>query len=213
MVSEFENVPVYKPSFIVRMKTNNYGSQNSWKITNQWDDVVYSRSGLESNALYADTLSLPNGCYTFRIDDTGGDGLDFWYWDQVGQPDGSGFLNFMYYDTVSVFKSFHKDFGSAIVHSFRVTNGTDITTPERIGSFKVYPSVSQGQVTIESHFDLPAETTLSLLNISGHQVLEQKMSPNQSSKILDISNLANGIYLLQLKRKGKINTKKIMLNR
>ena len=112
MSSDFEEVPVYKNQFLVRLKTNNYGGQNSWKIENSEGEIVYSKSNFTSNTLNADTVILGNGCFTFTLDDTGGDGLDFWYWDNIGQPDGTGFINFMYYDTINVFKTFHKDFGS-----------------------------------------------------------------------------------------------------
>ena len=46
MRSSFENVPTYKSSFIIRLQTNNKGNQNSWKLTNNWGDVVYSRNNL-----------------------------------------------------------------------------------------------------------------------------------------------------------------------
>ena len=44
MQSPFEDVPVYKNSFIVRLKTNNYGAQNSWKIENSEGQTVYSKT-------------------------------------------------------------------------------------------------------------------------------------------------------------------------
>ena len=72
-----------------------------------------------------------------------GDGLDFWYWDNMGQPDGTGFINFMYYDTISIFKTFHKDFGSRIVHSFRVQNATSIDE-QSLNKFEVYPTQTNG---------------------------------------------------------------------
>ena len=120
MSSDFEDVPIYNSQFLVRLKTNNYGGQNSWKIENSQGEIVYSNGNFANNTLYVDTILLGNGCFTFTLEDTGGDGLDFWYWDNVGQPDGTGYINFMYYDTISIFKTFHKDFGSRIVHSFRI---------------------------------------------------------------------------------------------
>jgi hypothetical protein len=65
MESEFEDLPIYKPSFLVRLKTNNYGSQSSWTIKNSNNEVVYSRDNCANNTLYNDTVTLGNGCYTF----------------------------------------------------------------------------------------------------------------------------------------------------
>lgn len=213
MRSEFENVPTYKPSFLIRLKTNNKGNQNSWKLTNNWGDVVYSRNNLSSNEFYEDTVTLANGCYTFELYDTGDDGLDFWYWNQYdGDSDGNGYINFMYYDTASVFKSFHKDFGSGIVHSFRVTNGVDIDTYQT-GSFEVYPSMSQGQITIKKHFSHSESTTITVFSTNGQSVLQTVWNNNRDSYSLDISNLSNGMYFLKLQNGSRVNTEKIILYR
>lgn len=212
MRSSFENVPTYKSSFIIRLKTNNNGNHNSWKLTNHWGDVVYSKDNLSSNVFYADTVSLTNGCYTFELDDTGGDGLDFWYWDQIGQPDGNGFLNFMYYDTVSVFKSFHKDFGSGIIHSFRVTNGVDIDT-YTMNQFDVYPSVSQGQLTIKTHLTASDPLIISLYSANGQKVMDNIWDSHTDSYQLDISSFSDGMYIVKLQNRNGIFTEKIMLSR
>ena len=76
MVSNFELPPVYDNEFRVYLKTNNYGSESLWTITNTENEVVASRTNC-SNDNYIDTVSLGNGCHTFTLEDTGGDGLDF----------------------------------------------------------------------------------------------------------------------------------------
>jgi len=212
MRSEFEDVPVYKPSFLVRLKTNNYGNQSSWTITNSNNDVVYSRDNCANNTLYTDTVTLTNGCYTFKIEDTGGDGLDFWYWDNVGQPDGSGFINFMYYDTVSLFQSFHKDFGSAIVHSFRVTNGLSVEN-HSMGSFDIYPSISEGEVFIENHNATQQPTSVEVYGVNGQKAFEDVWNDKAELKTLQLAWLPNGVYIVKVQSGESISTKKIVLHR
>ena len=58
----------------MRLKTNNYGSQNSWKIENSQGEIMYSNGNFASNTLNTDTVILGNGCFTFTLVDTGGDG-------------------------------------------------------------------------------------------------------------------------------------------
>ncbi|MDB3926926.1 peptide-N-glycosidase F-related protein [Flavobacteriales bacterium] len=212
MESEFEDLPIYKPSFLVRLKTNNYGSQSSWTIKNSNNEVVYSRDNCANNTLYNDTVTLGNGCYTFKIDDTGGDGLDFWYWDNVGQPDGSGFINFMYYDTISVFRSFNKDFGSAIVHSFRVTNGVSVDNHTMI-NFDIYPSVSDGKVFIQKDSSTKTPSTIEVYSVNGQKIIEEKWEENTQLKTLHLGSLSDGIYVVKVQTGDIINTQKIILNR
>jgi len=212
MESEFEDLPIYKPSFLVRLKTNNYGSQSSWTIKNSNNETVYSRSNCASNTLYNDTVTLSNGCYTFKIEDTGGDGLDFWYWDNVGQPDGSGFINFMYYDTISVFQSFNKDFGSAIVHSFRVTNGVSIENHD-MGGVEIYPSISDGKVFVQTTSKTSYPTTVEVYSVNGQKAIEEKWSGNSELKTIHLDALSNGVYVVKVQSGEFIKTERIILNR
>jgi hypothetical protein len=210
MASAFEDVPVYKNSFLVRLKTNNYGAQNSWKIENGQGEVIYSKDNFTSNSLNADTVILGNGCYTFTLEDTGGDGLDFWYWDNVGQPDGSGFINFMYYDTISVFKTFHKDFGSRIVHSFRVENATSITE-QNLGQFEVFPSLTDGYVYIQSP-TTSLDKSLQLFDIKGQLLMEKQWQSENSEKRIDMTPFSDGIYFIKLRTASAYQIEKIVFN-
>lgn len=208
MSSDFEEVPVYKNQFLVRLKTNNYGGQNSWKIENSEGEIVYSKSNFASNTLNADTVILGNGCFTFTLDDTGGDGLDFWYWDNIGQPDGTGFINFMYYDTISVFKTFHKDFGSRIVHSFRVQNATALEE-NIIDEFEIYPNQTKGLVNIKSNFS-GKEKSLQLFDINGKLLLQKKWYDRDTH--INLSNISNGIYFIKIMTSTTSLTEKIIFN-
>jgi predicted secreted protein len=217
MASAFEDVPVYKNQFLVRLKTNNYGSENSWKIENSQGEIVYSKDNFVSNTLNADTVILGNGCFKFTLEDTGGDGLDFWYWDalynegEIDQPDGSGFINFMYYDTISVFKTFHKDFGSRIVHSFRVENATPIDK-HSMNSFEVYPTLTHDYVNVKS----PASTyekNIQLLDVKGRLLLEKKWLGETEEMKIDLTPFSDGIYFIKLKVADSLQTEKIIFNK
>jgi hypothetical protein len=208
MASAFEDVPVYKNQFLVRLKTNNYGAQNSWKIENSLGEIVYSKDNFASNTLNADTVILGNGCFKFTLEDSGGDGLDFWYWDNVGQPDGSGFINFMYYDTISVFKTFHKDFGSRIVHSFRVENATSMDD-QSMEKFEVYPTQTNGLVHIKSTAT-NEEKNLQLFDVKGQLLLQKQWFEAETD--IDLSGFSDGIYFVKLKTVNSLQTKKIIFN-
>ena len=130
MSSYFEEVPVYESTFVVNLKTNNYGFQNYWEILDSNKEEVYVKDNFSDNTIYNDTIHLDNGCYSFNLYDSGGDGLDFWYWDAIGQADGSGYIRLRSHNSNSIFKTFNEDFGSKIIHSFRVV---DQNTSEVLG--------------------------------------------------------------------------------
>ena len=208
MSSDFESVPIYKNQFLVRLKTNNYGNQNSWKIENSQGEIIYSKDNFSSNTLYADTIILGNGCFKFTLEDSGGDGLDFWYWDNIGEPDGSGFINFMYFDTVSVFKTFHKDFGSRIVHSFRVQNATSIDK-QSMDKFEAYPTQTNGLVHIKSTAS-KEEKNLRLFDVKGQLLLQKQWLEAETD--IDLSNFSEGIYFIKFKTDNSLQTEKIIFN-
>ncbi|HRJ14134.1 MAG TPA: zinc-dependent metalloprotease [Saprospiraceae bacterium] len=63
---------------ILRLVLDNYGPETTWRLTNSTGQVVKSGGpypkGMAGTAIL-DTMCLPNGCYTFRILDTYGDGI------------------------------------------------------------------------------------------------------------------------------------------
>ena len=114
----------------------------------------------------------------------------------------------MYYDTISVFKTFHKDFGSRIVHSFRVENVTSISE-QTMGQFEVYPSVTDHYVHIQS----PAssqEKTLQLFNIKGQLLMQREWQEESEEIRLDLSPFSNGIYFIKLQTESILQTEKIV---
>ena len=70
-------------SFVVRngesldltVQTDGYGAQNSWSLKDESNSVVYNSSELESNAKQNTHICLTKGCYTFTMNDKGGDGM------------------------------------------------------------------------------------------------------------------------------------------
>lgn len=77
---------------IVNITTDNYGSETSWSITDNGGSTVASGSGYSNNTTYNIEECLPDGCYTFTISDSYGDGICCQYGSgsySVAGPDGS----------------------------------------------------------------------------------------------------------------------------
>ena len=118
----------------------------------------------------------------------------------------------MYYDTISVFRSFNKDFGSAIVHSFRVTNGVSVDNHTMI-NFDIYPSVSNGKVFIQKDSPTKKPSTIEVYSVNGQKIIEEQWEESTQLKTLHLDSLSDGIYVVKVQTGDIINTQKIILNR
>ncbi len=58
----------------LELNTDNWGSECSWEVMNTNGDVVASGSGYGNNQTYNETFEFDDGCYTFYVYDSYGDG-------------------------------------------------------------------------------------------------------------------------------------------
>ena len=90
--------------------------------------------------------------------------------------------------------------------------GTDTTTGTASAKFLVYPTVSNGLVTITGSPDDLANADILVSDESG-QIVYRSYNAGSTSLSLDLSNLRNGFYFLQVRNSTKINTQKIIISR
>jgi Peptidase C10 family/Spi protease inhibitor/Secretion system C-terminal sorting domain/SprB repeat len=77
-------------------------------------------------------------------------------------------------------------------------------------TFTMYPNPASSDVVI-SLGNLNTETTLSLKNILGQQIVFQPLTAIQTH--IDVSNLANGVYLIEIRQAGKEAVKQLIVNK
>jgi hypothetical protein len=80
---------------------------------------------------------------------------------------------------------------------------------DEVLKIKLYPNPAQNDITITNLADEPA--LVEIFSINGQQVLSEAI--NQKSKIIDISSLENGIYILQMKQGEKKHITKFTIIR
>jgi hypothetical protein len=83
------------------------------------------------------------------------------------------------------------------------SNNIDVT------NVYVYPNPTTGVVKID--FNIFEETKLTVYNITGQKLFTKTV--NDKTTTIDLSNLSNGVYYLQVKNEGGVNTEKIILNK
>jgi hypothetical protein len=191
--SAFQAVPQLPDSFFIFFKTNMLPAENNWLIEDANGQVVRSRSSFPTNTLARDTIRLNPGCYRFRFNDTGGDGIAFW----ANQPAGSGSLRFM--DAVSPFpmlRNFGGDFGSGADFQFTVgyQMSTGILNEQR---WNLYPNPAYDNIVVEFHTPLQGKYAFRVMDLLGRTLQEGSRSlSGENSLNLTLSNLPEGSYVL-----------------
>lgn len=189
--------PLAESNFIIRLKTNNFGWENNWELTDAWGNTIASRSNCSNNTTYNDTVNLAPGCYTFVTTDGGGDGISFW-----ANPDqGSGFVRFVKL-TGSPLRNFGSDFGSEV--RFNFTAGTALSVTENpIQKLSVFPTPSYGTIYAEMPMAPKGSTAVLVTSITGQTVLQKDFITNDNMLQLDLGYLPAGIYVVSLTNQGK----------
>jgi subtilisin-like proprotein convertase family protein len=115
--------------------------------------------------------------------------------------------------TLYAYDSYNGDGG--IINSFslnfcNVTTSALSVSENEFASVKVYPNPTKGIVNVS----LPQTsevTTLTLVDIQGRQILKKETS--NTSEILNIENLSEGVYILNIESGSLKTSKKVVLNR
>ena len=190
----FSEVPVYTAPFSVLLNTNSAPAQNSWVVKDINDNIVYSASGFSATTIYRDTLYLQPGCYRFEFYDTGKDGLYFF-----ANSSGSGYVRLVGVATTGILKNFNSDFGTSLIHEFRVDQLVGIPTEDKaLGNLEVYPNPFAETVWVD--FGSAAESGIIFVSALDGRELDQIPFDAGSGKMeINLKGYASGMYFLKVK--------------
>lgn len=192
--SNFEIPDVMPTDFIIMFSTNNQPQENSYELLDAEGNVVWSRDDMVAETLYFDTLSLAQGCYTYRVYDTDDDGLNFF-----ANNDGNGFTRFKEVGGPTLI-FFEGDFGDNINYSFTV--GLPLSYDELKGDrgldMILYPNPARDQVNYEL-IGFNENVRITVFNSVGQLVKEERIQTSGVSfnGELDVNDFSPGIYLIK----------------
>ena len=209
MQSEFEYVPEYPENFALWITTNNgvinsftQVSETSWDFYDENGNVEFTSGSLYGNTQYRDTLMFTKGCYTFVVNDTDEDGLDFW-----NNNDGGGMVRFREIGS-SWLKSFNPDFGTNIIHQFSVGSAQSILD-EQTNNWEIYPNPTKNILIIEGLSN--EKTKLTLQDNLGKVILERIITKSDfNSESINLELLKNGVYFIKISNSKEEITKKVV---
>ncbi len=200
----------------LHFRTNNRASENRYTIRDADGNIVMERDNMSNATTYKDDIELPPGCYTLQVEDSGDDGLYYWYWDAIGEDVGSGSVSFKRYINESVqitINSFQREFGRNIFFDFvlpMTTSNEDLTEARR---FSAYPNPAHSQLTVELQGFGHQELHLQLYSLTGQLMAEERLSHDGRTFLqheLDISALPAGVYLLRVQGQERAWTREVV---
>ncbi|MBU6324771.1 MAG: T9SS type A sorting domain-containing protein [Bacteroidetes bacterium] len=197
--------PTYPDKLIIYFKSNNAPTENSYRILDANNNIIYSKNGFDKTQfIYRDTVQLYNGCFTFIFDDRGTppssmplneDGLNWW----ANTADGAGIISLRNGYTGGLVQNFNADFGTDIVKSFTVGSpmGRSETNPAQ--GLRLYPNPSRGRFMLDITDRIPTgDVRVKVLDMSGRQVWEKVFAAAEGPVFpLNLQQLAAGNYLLE----------------
>lgn len=99
------------------------------------------------------------------------------------------------------------------VETFTVEANTCVGVPEfEAGAINVYPTLTDGNITLETNLEVATDLTLNLVDLQGRVVkTEQVVGAQATRKNFNWSALSSGIYLLHVQSETQTTTVKLIL--
>lgn len=221
--SEFEIPEIMPDRFVIWTKTNLVPSENSWTLKDDAGNILYSRDNMDVNTTYKDTVQLPYiGCFHFELEDLGHNGLSWW-----ANNDGSGYIRFRGASTPAVLETFDSkwtisgnqsqyrgDFGQGISYHFTTNWGLSVEDFEPISEVNIFPNPSAGSFMLDLALVNKQDVQVEIFNLTGQRVYTESYSQvDYMTQEINLSNEANGIYLVNIITKDEVVSRKLVLNR
>jgi hypothetical protein len=193
-------------NIVVKVYTDNYPTEISWKIKNSLGAVLGSGGpyigsanggGADANTTKTKSVILPaNECYSIQLLDGYGDG-----WGAGTTPHGlEVFANGVSIANVSV-----GNFGTTLTKANAIT--TTVLATDNFASQKtaVFPNPTTGIIQINTENPV----NIAIIDVLGKTVYAAKNITKNSS--IDLSNLQKGLYFAKIEGNDASTTEKIIL--
>jgi hypothetical protein len=203
-VSSTFNVVIGGQSVQMNLALDCYGSETTWELQDATSTAIYSGSGYSDDQpgpVDSDPWCLNDGCYTYFIMDSYGDGLFGGFF--CGQ-DGS--VSVVYQgDTLGQITEAQANFGDQTSFQFCIGNvGVEWSV---IKDIEVYPNPFTNSLQINLN-QLDA-SELILMDIAGKVIVRKSITGNNTQLELE-NELGIGTYFLKVNMKdGSARTKKV----
>jgi hypothetical protein len=190
---------------VVDVLTDSYPEETTWKLINDaTSEVIYSEGPFDGeNTNNIKEMCLGDGCYTFTIFDSWGDGMSGSSW---GNP-ADGLVTITNTNTSEVYMNFPagSDWSE---HSAQFCIAASNVENTKNYVKDIYPNPTTGIINIEFP-DVIAN--IEIYNNLGQILIHSDVSDNNTS--INLSNLPNGIYMIKITTDKETTTKRFVLEK
>lgn len=221
--STYNTVKVYPNKIIVYNSTNaatstiNPGfNETHWTITNAAGTVVASRINNLNNKVFRDTVDLPDGCYTFTMDDDGCDGIAWWAYQYYTPNPGSGILRWNKIGSPVPLKSFNGDFGCQVKERFMTSSLiTSVEKNELKAAYQLFPNPAGTSINLLFSVSEYQDIFYTITDVTGKELKAGKLNAIGSEAYpIETDELPNGMYFITCKfEKGDTITQKFVIKK
>ncbi|NOX85206.1 MAG: T9SS type A sorting domain-containing protein [Chlorobi bacterium] len=204
------DLPVLLPeTFVIELKTNKAAKENKYELLTNTGEQVFVKDELDPVTVYTDTVTLLKGCYDFYLYDSGNNGISFWAEPQYG----NGTLKFFDMDG-NLIKLFNPDFGSYIHYGFCTISSSGTGETNTTGfTFDVVPNPNHGRFTLSYMMNEEETWHIKIYNTSGQEVWKGEINDNKQGNFILNHKLPAGIYVIRVKNKGNIISRKFIVTK
>ncbi|MBM3438911.1 MAG: T9SS type A sorting domain-containing protein, partial [Bacteroidetes bacterium] len=190
-------------NFKIEFRTNNFPTENAFKLLDADGKVVVKDSFTVANKTSTYTLNL-NGCYKLLVYDYGLDGLNWW----ANTAQGTGAVRLRNAATNAILKTFIADFGSYFEYSFTTNYALRTSEQSLEQAVNVYPNPASGQFSLEGERLDGASVVIT--DLLGKRVAV--MQEIHGSRVnFETAGWAKGVYTVVITKNGVTATKKVVV--
>jgi subtilisin-like proprotein convertase family protein len=192
----------------VEITTDNWGSETTWEITNSFGIALLSGGPYADGApgtVYTDLDCLPNGCYTFTIFDSYGDGIQ----------DGTNTGNYQVTDSsgTPLVSMTQADFGNSTSHNFCITTVGVEETAQPLNSFVLMPNPNNGNFQLAIDLGVEKASEIYIVNTLGQELKSYTYNQQNIDLNVDMTNYSAGVYFVILRTEDGTISKKVTIKK
>jgi hypothetical protein len=200
----------YENQLIFELKTNNEPFQNYYDIFDDQGTLIFHKDNLNANTYYYDTISFVQGCYYFRLYDSGEDGLNWW----ANPGGGAGYMRIKKASTGAVINYFNPDFGQEIYEQFTVGFSINMNEANSVNDVWVYPNPSKGKFSFDLLFDNATDADIAVFDVTGRIIQTKRFIKVWNKSVdIDLSAQPEGVYYAIVKNEKRQWMKKLIISR
>lgn len=189
----------------VQLRTNNFPQETSFSLFNGSGTAIDNKSFSQANQIFAYTYNLPDGCYRLRVNDTGGDGLQWW----ANSAQGSGWIRLLSDPDNNVLKTFTPDFGGGFDYYFTV--GSPVHTEQWTQELEItlFPNPAQDNFSLQGESLQNARVTI--IDLLGRTFYSQ-VSPFAFLNVnTQAAGMTAGIYLVRIEKERESSSLRLIV--